>query len=87
MVVLEPFSAQYKLVPDVRVETWDVDSAYMDFELYEEILMEIGKPVVGFTNGLHYRFEPSMDVMAGRCTIPRDDTNTAESDFALLIQD
>lgn len=82
-VVTQRFSGSYDLVHGVRVFTVEQDDAVMDFEMFDRLEAQYGRPLVGCVGGLNYQFKPERSIPASAIAVP--ERNHDDPD-ALLVQ-
>lgn len=81
---LQNFSRDYVIAPSVEVNTYDGPLALIDSDVYADIVSVVGKPLIGYTGGLHYQFKPSQNVLADRAAVPTNNHHPEEH-LELLI--
>lgn len=62
---------KYALVEDVEVRVWKDELAGMPFDLYDDLAVLFGEPVVGYVGGLHYYFKPMWGIPADTAAVPK----------------
>ncbi|QRD99630.1 hypothetical protein VOLN27_3 [Halorubrum virus VOLN27B] len=86
MAELERFSRDYDLVLDAEVNTWREKEAHMDVDLYEDLALYVGEPIIGMVGGINYRFRPSEQVLSYQCAVPRRYRGRRVSGDTLLVR-
>lgn len=81
--VTEPWSAGYEMVQNAEVHAWPQEEAVMDFDMFDKLQGQFGRPLVGYVDGLHYHFKPERQIPQGAAAIPEDNHVDPE---VLLIQ-
>lgn len=71
------------MVGNTNVREWSDGEAHMDVVLYDYLVQNIGKPIVGMVEGIHYQFKPSTEVLSQECAVPN---SYNDSDPTLLIR-
>ena len=86
MAELSRFSRDYDLVLDAEVQTWREEEAHMDVDLYEDLVLRLGEPIIGMVGGINYQFKPSKQVLNYQCAVPRRYRGRRVSGSTLLVR-
>ncbi|UBF19076.1 hypothetical protein HRTV-17_gp3 [Halorubrum phage HRTV-17] len=86
MPELTRFSRDYDLVLDAEVHTWREEEAHMDVDLYEDLALRLGEPIIGMVGGVNYQFRPSTQVLRDSCAVPRRFRGRRVSGSTLLVR-
>lgn len=83
-LLLENFSRDYLIAPDIEVNPYRGDTAQMDQTIWAVLREILGEPIVGKVENLHYHFEPSDQVLGERAAVPRQN-HKGSDDLELLL--
>jgi hypothetical protein len=82
---LENWSRDYWMAHEITVDRYEGDLALMDADLYEDLVEEIGAPLIGYVGGIHYEFFPTLKVLSDRVAVPRWNHKGSYDNMTLLI--
>jgi hypothetical protein len=81
--VTQRWSDHYEIIHNAVVRTNSGEEALIDPEMYDALVYEFGRPLIGFIEGRHYQFKPRRVVPVGSVAVPEDQHGDPD---ALLIQ-